>query len=79
MKKDGSIKIPNQLQIGGTTFDIEYVDRTGGHNMGQTDYAATKITIAKNVDMSPASESSMQGHFFMNLFMRYLKKLVSIN
>lgn len=53
MKKDGFIKIPNQLQIGGTTFEIEYVDRTGGHNMGQTDYAATKITIAKNVDMSP--------------------------
>lgn len=69
------LKIPNQIQIGGTTFDIEFIDRTGGNNMGRTNYASTHITIAKNVDMDVASESSMQGTFFHEIVHAILEEL----
>ena len=75
MKEDGFIKIPNQIQIGGTTFNVEFVDRTGGNNMGSTDYAATRITIAQNVDMSTASKSSTQGTFFHELVHAILEEI----
>lgn len=79
MKEAGFIKIPNRLQIGGTIFDIEFVERTGNTNMGRTDYSATQITIAKNVDMSPASKSSMQGTFFHEVVHAMLEELGEYN
>lgn len=75
MKKDGFIKIPSQIQIGGTTFDIEYVDRTGGTSMGNTNYTTTKLTIANNVDTSIASDSSKQATFFHELVHAILGEL----
>ena len=75
MKKVGFMQIPKEIKIGGENFTVEFVDRTGGNSMGSTDYAATHITIAKNVDMTPTSKSSMQGTFFHELVHAMLEEL----
>lgn len=51
------VRIPNQIDIIGVTYDVEYVEKFEGYMVARIDYRANKIQIDKTLGESMAFQT----------------------